>query len=87
MTVRLTIHSMVYVCIQIINLTLCLQRLGVEIPEFVLHRRVQVHMEEREGEEGARVTVTGLDVKENVPYSFIKVGPRYMYIEREYVLY
>jgi NAD-dependent SIR2 family protein deacetylase len=56
-------------------------QLGVEIPEFVLHRRVQVHMEEREGEEGARVTVTGLDVKENVPYSFIKVGPRYMYIE------
>ena len=29
---------------------------------------------EREGEKGVRITVTGLDVKENIPYSFIKVS-------------
>lgn len=53
------------------------ERLGVRIPPFVLHRRAQVVTEdivgEGDGEKGVKVTVTGLDVDEDLPYSFIKV--------------
>jgi len=49
------------------------KRLGVAIPPFVLHRRAQVVTEEASASQGIKVTVTGLDVDENIPYSFIKV--------------
>ena len=49
------------------------KRLGVTIPPFVLHRRAQVVTEETSAGQGIKVSVTGLDVDENIPYSFIKV--------------
>lgn len=51
------------------------KRLGVQIPPFVLHRRAEVLTEALvgDGEQGVKVTVTGLDVDEDLPYSFIKV--------------
>ena len=50
-----------------------LKRLGVAIPSFVLHRRAQVVTEAPREGQGIKVTVTGLDVDEDTPYSFIKV--------------
>ncbi len=49
------------------------QRLGVTIPPFVLHRRAQVVTDAPEQDQGIKITVTGLDVDEDTPYSFIKV--------------
>ena len=49
------------------------QRLGVQIPPFVLHRRARVTT--KQGSSGTvEVTVTGLDTDEDIPYSFIKVS-------------
>ena len=49
------------------------KRIKVEIPPFVLYRRAKVaaHREEESGK--VVITVTGMDVDENLPYSFIKV--------------
>lgn len=48
------------------------KRLDVKIPPFVLHRRAKVAVQQ--GEEGTiSVSVTGLDIDEDLPYSFIKV--------------
>ena len=51
------------------------QRLKVEIPPFVLHRRARISTQKVEGA-GIKVTVTGLDTDEDLPYSFIKVHTR-----------
>lgn len=48
------------------------QRLNVEIPPFILHRRARISARKVEGA-GITVTVTGLDTDEDLPYSFIKV--------------
>ena len=48
------------------------KRLDVPIPPFVLHRRARIST--KQGEDRAFVvTVTGLDIDEDLPYSFIKV--------------
>ena len=49
------------------------KRLNMEIPNFVLKRRAKVSTEKQDDGQ-LKVTVTGLDVDEDVPYSFIKVG-------------
>ena len=52
------------------------QRLELQIPGFVLRRRVQIFLKEEEGPQGDKgivVSATGLDVDENVPYSFVRV--------------
>ena len=50
------------------------KRLEVEIPPFVLYRRACVSTsQEAEGGE-IKVEVMGLDVDEDLPYSFIKVS-------------
>ncbi len=53
------------------------QRLGVPIPPFVLHRRARVSVSREEGEGALRVAITGLDIVEDLSYSFIKVNKIY----------
>ena len=55
-------------------MTKLMKELDLEIPEFKLHRRMKVSM--KEIKKGTfEVVVTGLDVHEDAPYSFIKVPP------------
>ena len=55
-------------------MTKLMKELDLEIPEFKLHRRMKVSMKEMK--KGTfEVVVTGLDVHEDAPYSFIKVTP------------
>ena len=49
------------------------ERVKVKIPPFVLYRRAKVAARQDEESGKVIVTVTGLDVDENLPYSFIKV--------------
>lgn len=49
-----------------------IERLGCVIPKFTLKRRARIAIESKE-EGPVKVTVTGLDRDEDLPYSFIKV--------------
>lgn len=48
------------------------KRLNVQIPPFMLYRRAKVTVQQGEGST-IKITVTGLDTDEDLPYSFIKV--------------
>ena len=50
-----------------------MQHLSLEIPPFVLHRRARFTLTKQEGGT-TQITVTGLDIEEELPYSFIQVS-------------